>query len=100
VGEEKRVVGRTVGVFGVLGLVCGLVSAGIFQWWWGGQPESSVVIGEGPETGRPTWGRVIASEGPAVDGWLYVALVAVPVVLGLLGGVLVSRAGWGLSRVR
>ena len=88
-------ISRSVTWFAFLGLICGVVSATVFGWWWSMQPKSYVrYIGSyEPLTGaRP----VVDPESPLIDlgsadPWpaLIVGLVGASTAVGALAGVLV-----------
>ena len=86
---------RSITWFAFLGLLCGVVSAAVFGWWWSTQPKSYVrYIGSyEPLTDVP---QVVDPDSPLIDlgsadPWptLIVALVVASTAVGALAGVLV-----------
>jgi hypothetical protein len=87
-----------VRVFGVVGLLCGLVSVGVFQLWWTvSRPRETIEVGA-DYYGNPHPGTIVAIHAPTVGYWLYPVLFAAPALLAVIVGLALSRAGMTLSR--
>ncbi len=87
----------TVKMFGVFGLLCGLVSVGIFQLWWTiARPRETIQVGA--DYYGYHRGTIVDVGVPTVGYWLYPVLFAAPVLLSLVVGFALARTGWRLSR--
>lgn len=88
-------------MFGVLGLVSGLVAVATFQLWWTlSRPQLQVEVGTDFYSPAQASGVVTNVSYPAIESWLYLLLFSAPLVLGLAVGIALTRAGWSLSRAR
>ena len=106
---------RLVVVLGVVGLVCGVVSAGVFVWWWSWLPGEMVWIGNEwvdesdvvydgvyePLEGVPVssgYEEPPTMRLPDVQWWLYAGLIAGPAIVASVVGMIAARLRWGWSR--
>ncbi|MBP2214756.1 hypothetical protein JOJ87_005168 [Rhodococcus ruber] len=81
----------TVLVFTAFGLVCGVAGAAVL-WWFASQPFDFYTAGY-----QPLDFASVRIDSPSASGYM-AAVVLGGVALGALGGALVHRAGWVLTR--
>lgn len=87
---------RTILAFTTLGLGCGLAAMGLFEWWVS-DIDVFVVYGGSYEPWSGTAGSVDVEPRGSLDDptvRLRISLVAVPAMLGLLAGLVLTWAGW------
>ncbi|WP_210063349.1 hypothetical protein [Rhodococcus ruber] len=78
-------------VFTAFGLVCGVAGAAVL-WWFASQPFDFYTAGY-----QPLDFASVRIDSPSASGYM-AAVVLGGVALGALGGALVHRAGWVLTR--